>query len=84
MFASDQQIAEAIVGKESADKWVRERLPTLAAKPGFPPIDDFHGGRPVKLVAKFYESYLGGAAQSTAAPRGREDPSAWKTSKPRA
>lgn len=84
MFATDQQIAEAIVGKDKAEKWMRERLPTLANKPGFPPIDAFHGGRPVKLVARFYDEYLGTGAGSSSAPRGVEDVSAWKPSKRRA
>ncbi|KQZ20309.1 hypothetical protein ASD50_21700 [Mesorhizobium sp. Root552] len=83
MFATDQQIAEAIVGKDMAEKWMRERLPTLASKPGFPPIDAFHGGRPVKLVARFYDEYLGGNDRSAAAPRGVEDVNAWKPSKHR-
>jgi hypothetical protein len=30
MLASDRQIAEAIAGKEIAEKWLRQRLPTLA------------------------------------------------------
>jgi hypothetical protein len=81
MFASDRQIAEAIVGKEAAEKWMRERLPTLALKAGFPPIDPFHGGRSVKLVARFYDEYLGTAAKGTLAPRGTEDVNAWKPSK---
>lgn len=81
MFASDQQIAEAIVGKDAAEKWIRERLPTLASKPGFPPIDAFHGGRPVKLVARFYDEYLGAGAQPGSAPRGVEDVKGWKRSK---
>lgn len=81
MFASDQQIAEAIVGKDAAKKWLDERLPTLASKPGFPPIDAFHGGRPVKLVARFYDEYLGGGTSPGSAPRGIEDVSAWKRSK---
>jgi hypothetical protein len=77
--------AEAgIVGKEKAEKWMRERLPTLANKPGFPPIDAFHGGRPVKLVARFYDEYLGTGAGSGSVPRGVEDVSAWKPSKRRA
>lgn len=84
LFASDQQIAEAIVGKDMAEKWIRERLPTLASKQGFPPIDAFHGGRPVKLVARFYDDYLGTGARSSSAPRGVEDVSAWKPSKHRA
>lgn len=84
MFATDRQIAEAIVGKDAAEKWMRERLPTLASKPGFPPIDTFHGGRPVRLIAKFYDDYLGTATGGVVAPRGVEDVSAWKPSKRRA
>lgn len=80
MFASDRQIAEAIVGRDQAEKWMRERLPTLATKPGFPPIDDFHGGRPVKLVIRFYDDYLGTGAKPTA-PRGLADASQWKRSR---
>lgn len=85
MFATDRQIAEAIVGKDSADKWLRERLPTLASKPGFPPIDAFHGGRPVKLVARFYDEYLGiGDRRELTAPKGVENIEAWKPSRRRA
>lgn len=79
MFASDLEIAEAIVGKKFAAKWAKERLPTLAGKPGFPSIDEFHGGRAVALVARFYESYLGTASSATTPPPGRADPSQWKT-----
>lgn len=84
MFATDRQIAEAIVGTEKADAWLRDRLPTLASKPGFPPIDAFHGGRPVKLVARFYDAYLGIGPLAAATPRGRENASAWKPSRHRA
>lgn len=84
MFASDQQIAEAIVGKHAAEKWLRERLPTLASKPGFPPIDPFHGGRAVPLVKLFYSNYLGVPAGRTGQPDGQEDESAWRKSKRRA
>jgi hypothetical protein len=84
VFATDQQIAEAIVGKDKAERWMKERLPTLANKPGFPPIDPFHGGRPVKLVARFYDEYLGTGSGKPSAPRGVEDVSAWKPSRHRA
>lgn len=57
-FASDEDLAVAIVGNKAAKKWQVERLPTLAGKTGFPPVDDFHGGRSVPLVIRFYESYL--------------------------
>ncbi|RRI07973.1 hypothetical protein EH240_00030 [Mesorhizobium tamadayense] len=79
MFATDRQIAEAIVGRENAERWMRERLPTLSGKPGFPAIDEFHGGRSVALVRRFYESYLGTAQSPAAAPPGRADASQWKT-----
>jgi hypothetical protein len=79
MFANDRQIAEAIVGRDNAEKWMRERLPTLAGKQGFPAIDDFHGGRPVALVARFYENYLGTAQSKTDAAPARADASQWKT-----
>jgi hypothetical protein len=82
MFASDQQIAEAIVGKSAADRWVKERLPTLASKPGFPSIDDFHGGRPVELVARFYRQYLGITTNQNGKPDGKEGE--WRRSKHRA
>lgn len=79
LFADDLELAEAIVGKKRAKKWALERLPTLAGKPGFPAIDPFHGGRPVPLVRRFYEQYLGmtGARPGAA---GRENPDAWRRS----
>ncbi|WP_288142837.1 hypothetical protein [Mesorhizobium sp.] len=79
MFATDEAIAEALVGKLSAQKWVRERLPILTQKPGFPAIDAFHGGRP---VPRFYETYLG-LANHSGKPDGKEDASAWIRSKKR-
>lgn len=82
MFATDREIAEAIVGKKRAEAWIRERLPTLERKPGFPPVDPVHGGRPVKLVARYYDVYLGITEARTAAVRGQEDRSAWRRSRP--
>ncbi|PWJ93603.1 hypothetical protein C8D77_101282 [Mesorhizobium loti] len=79
MFASDIEIAEAIVGRDNAEKWMRERLPALANKPGFPAIDEFHGGRPVKHVIRFYEKWLGTDASNATAPPGKADPGQWKT-----
>lgn len=58
LFASDDEVAAAIVGTKNAQKWKKERLPTLSGKPGFPPVDPYHGGRPVPLLWKFYQSYL--------------------------
>ena len=72
MFATDAEIARAIVGPERAAQWREERLPALAAKPGFPPIDPFHGGRPVALVKRFYDEYLCLTGNGQAAQAGRE------------
>lgn len=79
MFASDRQIAEALVGKDKAEKWMRERLPALAKMQGFPAIDEFFGGRPVPHVARFFENWFGKG--QTTAPPGVEDRSAWKTNR---
>ena len=84
LFASDLAIAEAIVGKKYAAEWARDRLPTLASKPGFPPIDALHGGRAVPLVKRFYESYLGITGGSFGVPDGPENPAAWKRPRQRA
>ncbi|KQS74190.1 hypothetical protein ASG25_01890 [Rhizobium sp. Leaf384] len=58
MFATDKQIAVAIIGKERADLYVKTVIPQLMRK-GFPQIDPLHGGRPVPLVRKFYDGYFG-------------------------
>lgn len=84
MFASDKQIAEAIVGKERAEAWLRERLPTLATKPGFPAVDPFHGGRPVAHVELFYRNYLNVPADGRGLPDRTEGEGEWKRSRRRA
>ena len=83
LFATDEEIARAIVGEHRAKEWMRTRLPTLSQKPGFPAIDAFHNGRPTWLVRRFYEQYLGvtGIAGKPGRPDGQEDPSAWRTKK---
>ncbi len=58
VFATDQQLAVAIVGKERATAWVKTVVPQLERK-GFPRVDPLHEGRPVPLVIKFYEGYFG-------------------------
>lgn len=84
MFASDRQIAEAIVGKEAAERWMKERLPTLTTRAGFPPVDPVHGGRAVPLVKLFYANYLQLPADGRGAPDGRGQEGEWKRSKLRA
>ncbi|WP_292326376.1 hypothetical protein [Mesorhizobium sp.] len=58
LFASDKEIALAIVGREKAQYWLTGVLPTLERR-GFPAEDPLHTGRAVPLVRKFYEQYLG-------------------------
>lgn len=82
LFASDHEIAVAIVGQKNAAKWVKERFPAIEKLPGFPKIDVLHGGRAVPLVARFYEHYLGLAKGFPQALDGEEDPAAWHREKP--
>lgn len=81
MFATDQQLAVAIVGKARATMWVRTVIPQLERK-GFPRVDPLHDGRPVPLVRRFYDGYFGiTAGFNVAAPDGQEDWGKWKKSK---
>lgn len=57
LFATDDEIAIAIVGKQRASSWKRGALRLLEAR-GFPQIDHLHGGRPVPLIEKWYRRYL--------------------------
>ena len=73
LFATDRQLAEAVVGKERATMWIKTVIPQLERK-GFPRIDPLHDGRPVPLVKKFYDGYFGITAGFAATgPDGKED-----------
>lgn len=77
LFATDLEIAIAIVGKQRASKWKREVLPALEPR-GFPKFDALHGGRPVIKVAKFYETYMGATGpRINAAPDGGDKVGQW-------
>ncbi|WP_457811291.1 hypothetical protein [Sinorhizobium meliloti] len=79
LFATDQQLAAAIVGKDRASMWVKAVIPQLEKK-GFPRMDPLHDGRPVPLVRKFYEGYFGiTAGFAAAAPDGKENLGMWKS-----
>lgn len=72
IFATDREIAVAVVGRSRAEGWRKSVLPVLEAR-GFPRVDALHGGRPTILVAKFYDGYFGITAGLTnAAPDGEE------------
>lgn len=78
LFATDKQLALAIVGRQRASMFVKTVIPQLERK-GFPRIDPLHAGRPVPLVQKFYEVYFGITAGFAAvAPDGEERLGEWK------
>jgi hypothetical protein len=82
LFASDREIATALVGKARAAKWVEDSFPAIAARSGFPRVDSFHGGRAVPLVRLFYEGYLGMTGVHPGwAPDGEERLGTYKTRK---
>jgi hypothetical protein len=77
LFATDQQLAVAIVGKGRAAMWVKRTLPMLEAR-GFPRFDALHEGRPVALVKKYYDTYLGvNASYVSTGASTPEDPESW-------
>ena len=59
LFATDREIAEAVVGRARAESWVRDYLPKLQNMPGFPPLDESHGGRYTPSVKVFYDRRSG-------------------------
>ncbi|TIP03865.1 MAG: hypothetical protein E5X72_14275 [Mesorhizobium sp.] len=67
LFATDLEIAVAIVGKKYAPLWKRDALPVLERR-GFPRWDPLHQGRPVPHVKQFYALYLGITAGFVMAP----------------
>ena len=72
IFATDREIAVAVVGKAKASYWLTAVLPRLE-RDGFPAIDHLHTGRAVPLVRKFYEGYFGMTAGfAMAKPDGEE------------
>lgn len=80
LFATDHQLAIAIVGKTRASMWVKTVIPQLERK-GFPKVDPLHDGRPVPLVKKFYDGYFGiTAGFAAASPDGEERLGQWKKS----
>lgn len=81
LFATDQQLAVAIVDKERAAMWLKATLPQLERK-GFPRIDPLHDGRAVPLVRKFYDGYFGITAGFAAAD-GAERLGEWKSPRSR-
>lgn len=82
LFATDQEIAVAVVGQNRAAKWLREALPSLKKMSGFPPDDKLHGGRSTALLAKFYHDYVG-LSEGYTRPDGEERMDLWRKRKTR-
>ncbi|MDX0498999.1 hypothetical protein GOC68_22410 [Sinorhizobium medicae] len=79
LFATDQQLAVAIVGRDRASMWVKSVIPQLERK-GFSRIDPLHDGRSVPLVRRFYDGYFGiTEGFNVAAPDGKENLGMWKS-----
>ncbi|MCV0396988.1 MAG: hypothetical protein K5872_08730 [Rhizobiaceae bacterium] len=79
-FATAEELAIALVGARRAKRWLKEQFPTLKTRPGFPPLDVFHGGYAVPLVRRFYEGVYLGIAGLPAhhVPGGEENWDAWR------
>lgn len=84
MFASDHDIAIALVGKKATKDWLRNRFPAIEKAPGFSKVNPMHGGRPVPLVKLFYDTYLKVPASGRGMPDGEENEDAWKRSRRKA
>lgn len=78
LLASDDQIAEAIVGPDRAKTFLA-RLPTLE-KDGFPPRDPFFEGRYVPRVKAFFEIKVGKPGMTTVVQDRQEG--TWQTGRP--
>ena len=79
LFATDLDIAKAIVGTVRAQHWVKFVLPAIEGK-GFPAFDELHGGRPVPLVTRYFERVYWNMRSDVpnAAPDGPERLGEWR------
>lgn len=86
LFATDLEIAEAVVGPARAEHYARVTIKLLEKAPGFPPLNAAHGGRYTPAVRRFYDVEMGMASPSERllAPDRPENPEAWRPSKRRA
>lgn len=82
LFATDREIAVAVVGKERASMYIKAVIPMLERQ-GFPRIDPLHDGRPVPLVRKWYNIHMGvdKSYVLTSLQDGKENPDAWRSAR---
>lgn len=82
LFASDQVLADAIMGPRKFGEW--RQAATLLEAEGLPKIDALMGGRYVPAVRAFFDKQYG-LTEKAPRPRvdGREDLGAWNREKPK-
>ena len=78
LFATDDAIGAALLGKDRMQEW-RQIAPILEAR-GLPKVDHLMGGRYVRAVVAFFDHQYGLDRDGTAplAPDGVEDFDGWK------
>lgn len=80
LFASEQQLADAILGPGKVTAW--RGIAQMMEDRGLPRIDAFHGGRYVPAVRQFYDAYYGvkpdGSAPAREPHLSAEFNSSWK------
>jgi len=79
LFASDLEIGIAVVGEQRAEHWASITVKRLETFPGFPKIDEAHGGRYVPAVKRYYEALYGAPGGQKPRVEDRpENPDAWR------
>jgi len=76
LFATDREIAEAVVGPERAQQYLLS-MKLLEKLPGYPAIDPAHGGRYVPAIKAFYDVRSGLSQATLTRPPGQENPAGW-------
>lgn len=78
LFASDDEIAQAVVGPKRAKAWIKDHLPALEKLPGFPPCEVSHGGRYTPAVKAFYDRRYNLDRAGVPGIDGDEDLQSWR------
>ncbi|SEH31659.1 hypothetical protein SAMN02799636_01113 [Methylobacterium sp. 275MFSha3.1] len=83
LFATDRDIAEAVVGPDDADKraWCAS-VASLEAH-GFPRQTSLYGKRYVPAVRDFYDRQYGPAGRAPTDSSGQQEPSRWTSPRSR-
>lgn len=81
LFASDRELAVALLGKERGRAW--RNLVPIYERNGFPKIDPLMGGRYTRAVLAFFDREYGLTERSPLAPPGVERVIDWNVRKPR-